>query len=155
MSVLLGQVMHRLKLTWLGSEGGTSAQTAATFKVALGITVAYQVAVQIPGLALLSMDDEDISEEDTVIAFSAQHVIKVAFVVLLLVVTCRTRGHIRSRYAIPETHCRGSGFEDFCCAVWCTACTVAQMARHTADYDTYAGTCCSETGVPEHAPSIV
>ena len=31
---------------------------------------------------------------------------------------------------------------------WCSCCTVAQMARHTADYETYAARCCSDTGLP-------
>lgn len=30
--------------------------------------------------------------------------------------------------------------------------TVAQMARHTADYRTYSADCCSETGLGERAP---
>ena len=29
---------------------------------------------------------------------------------------------------------------------------VAQMARHTGDYDTYPTNFCSETGLPDHAP---
>jgi hypothetical protein len=32
---------------------------------------------------------------------------------------------------------------------------VAQMMRHTTDYDTYHSSCCSETGVPSNVPSIV
>lgn len=148
--VLLGQVMHRLKLTWLASEGGTSAQTAATFKIMLGITCVYQVTMRIPGLAARSLELEALS-----IAMYAANVLIVALAGFRLVLTCRTRARVRDRYGIPETHCRGSGFEDFCCAAWCGPCAVAQMARHTADYETYAGVCCSETGVPAHAPSIV
>jgi hypothetical protein len=28
------------------------------------------------------------------------------------------------------------------------------MARHTADYDTYAARCCSETGLPANVVSV-
>eukprot|EP00584_Thalassiosira_punctigera_P006352 CAMPEP_0172531078 /NCGR_PEP_ID=MMETSP1067-20121228/4619_1 /TAXON_ID=265564 ORGANISM="Thalassiosira punctigera, Strain Tpunct2005C2" /NCGR_SAMPLE_ID=MMETSP1067 /ASSEMBLY_ACC=CAM_ASM_000444 /LENGTH=194 /DNA_ID=CAMNT_0013315407 /DNA_START=33 /DNA_END=614 /DNA_ORIENTATION=+ len=45
--VLSGQVMHRLKLTWLGNEGGTIAQTTATFRILLLITVVYYGTIQI------------------------------------------------------------------------------------------------------------
>mmetsp|Transcript_13155 Transcript_13155/g.23847 ORF Transcript_13155/g.23847 Transcript_13155/m.23847 type:complete len:126 (+) Transcript_13155:102-479(+) len=73
--------------------------------------------------------------------------------VFVIVLVTKTRKQIRSRYGIPEQQCVGC--EDCCCSFWCNCCAVAQMARHTADYDTYAGLCCSETGLPPHAPSIV
>eukprot|EP00804_Cyclotella_cryptica_P003079 CCRYP_006066-RA/>CCRYP_006066-RA protein AED:0.38 eAED:0.37 QI:0/0/0/1/0.33/0.25/4/0/192 len=73
------------------------------------------------------------------------------YMVLLIWLLCKTHGHIRNKYKIPSAH----GCEDCCCAFWCTCCTVAQMAWHTGDYETYQGMCCSETGLPPDAPSIV
>jgi hypothetical protein len=33
--------------------------------------------------------------------------------------------------------------------VTCLPCSVAQMARHTANYHTYEAVCCSKTGLPD------
>jgi Cys-rich protein (TIGR01571 family) len=60
------------------------------------------------------------------------------------------RNRIRSRYSIQGGCC-----QDFLCAICCNPCTIAQMMRHTTDYDTYVSKCCTATGVPNYAPSIV
>ena len=44
----------------------------------------------------------------------------------------------------PNKHCKGC--EDCCCSFWCHCCTIAQMMRHTADYDKYDAQCCNDTG---------
>jgi len=59
-----------------------------------------------------------------------------------------TRRQVRSEYDIPELRCKG--YEDCCMAVFCTCCTIAQMGRHTADYETYRAYCCSDTGLANH-----
>lgn len=41
-----------------------------------------------------------------------------------------------------------------CCAFWCTCCTIAQISRHTADYEHYPAFCCTESGLAENAPAI-
>lgn len=60
----------------------------------------------------------------------------------------KTRRQVRSEYDIPELRCKG--YEDCCMAVFCTCCTIAQMGRHTADYETYRAYCCSDTGLANH-----
>jgi len=146
--VILGQVMQRLRLTWLGNKG-TVAQTASTFRILLFITIGIYTLS-----GLLSIFGEAGQPTDTP-SFSvlANGLLAIFCSVLPIVLVCKTRRHIRTRYAIPEQSCHGC--EDCCCAYWCTCCAVAQMARHTADYETYAGLCCSETGLPAHTPSIV
>ena len=57
-----------------------------------------------------------------------------------------TREAIRDKYQIPQTTCIGC--EDCMCSTFCMSCTICQMGRHTADFDTYNGTCCSRTGLP-------
>ena len=146
--------MQRLKLTWLANEG-TIAQTAPTFRILLGITIGMQTLPRI----LLWFGAEfftDQSGEPTNMYFALMlvlYVLVLSYVVFFITVVCKTRRHIRNRYGIPEQSCHGC--EDCCCAYWCMCCTVSQMARHTADYETYAGLCCSETGLPGHTPSIV
>jgi Cys-rich protein (TIGR01571 family) len=76
-----------------------------------------------------------------------------AYGLFVLVMLIRTRSHIRAKYQIPEENCKGC--EDCCCAFWCGACTVCQMARHTADYSQYNASCCTETGLDPLAPEVV
>jgi Cys-rich protein (TIGR01571 family) len=65
------------------------------------------------------------------------------------------RAHVRSKYAIPESEQCPRGCEDLCCSLVCPCFTAAQLLRHTTDYDTYDAKCCTETGLPAHAPAIV
>ncbi len=83
-------------------------------------------------------------------------VLNVLFLFHLLKLVKNTRESIRDKYQIPESTCIGC--EDCMCATFCMSCTICQMGRHTADFDTYNGNCCSRTGLPgqvELAPSAV
>ena len=64
---------------------------------------------------------------------------------LLINITRKVRKSIRNKYEIPEETC--VGHEDCICAMLCTPCTICRMGRHTADFETYRGTCCSATGL--------
>lgn len=70
----------------------------------------------------------------------------------MLVLLTRARAHVRRLYGIPN-NCHGC--EDCCCSFWLPCCTTLQIARHTADYDTYGASCCTETGLPLTAPEVV
>mmetsp|Transcript_39752 Transcript_39752/g.65089 ORF Transcript_39752/g.65089 Transcript_39752/m.65089 type:complete len:282 (+) Transcript_39752:79-924(+) len=148
--VATGQVMHRLKLTWYGMEGSV-AQTAATFRILLFVTIAINVAnLFLRWLTLILFP----IYEDEILPFELlRYIILFAHMTFAIVVIANTRQYIRHKYNIPEEECKGC--EDYCCVVWCTCCTVTQMARHTADYETYDSICCSETGLPPHAPAVV
>ena len=60
--------------------------------------------------------------------------------------TRNVRESIRSKYQIPDERCVGC--EDCMCASFCMPCTICDTGRHTADFETYRGTCCSATGLP-------
>ena len=62
---------------------------------------------------------------------------------------------VRSKYAIPENDSCPTGCEDGCCAFWCPCLTVAQMMRHTTEYDTYRAECFSSSGLPDHVPALI
>eukprot|EP01083_Nonionella_stella_P105737 304336_1 len=153
--VLLGQVMTRLKLTWLGNEGEDApGQAASTFCIMLGITIFYQVVNQILAFMQVASLDKYGQPTDSYFTFLYGRLIFIQTIaIFLMILVCKTRQRIRNKYSIPEQSCNGC--EDCCCAYWCGCCTIAQMARHTAEYEIYAGVCCSETGMPPHAPSIV
>ena len=77
-----------------------------------------------------------------------------AFTVIVL---RNIRSHMRLRFAIPEregVYCV-EGCEDVCCSLFCPCFTVAQMMRHTADYEAYNAKCCTNTGLSKEAPAIV
>jgi Cys-rich protein (TIGR01571 family) len=72
------------------------------------------------------------------------------FFCLTLLILVKVRIQVREKYGIPARE-----NEDCCCSLFCPCFVAAQMLRHTTDYDTYPSTCCTETGIPPHAPSIV
>ncbi|KAL3800909.1 hypothetical protein ACHAW5_009919 [Stephanodiscus triporus] len=154
--ILLGQVMHRLKLTWLGNEGHP-AQSAATFRILVMITAVHLISNQTLKFlvfAYIAFSGGDASDIETAQCLAnARLVLNLAFGIFFVVLLTRTRGRIRSKYGIPEQRC--SGCEDCCQSFWCYCCTLSQMARHTADYENYPALCCSETGLSPNAPSIV
>lgn len=53
---------------------------------------------------------------------------------------------MRREYSVPK----GILFEDTILSLFCTPCVLAQMGRHTADYDTYAARACTKTGLSDH-----
>jgi hypothetical protein len=79
-----------------------------------------------------------------------------AYWIASTVVLLNLRRFLRQKYAIPA-NLSGTGgeLEDCCCSCWCPCLVSAQMLRHTTDYDVYPATCCTERGIPPHAPSIV
>ena len=77
---------------------------------------------------------------------------RIALVGYFCLLTYRTRTHIRERYSIPERD--QSCYDDCLISVCCPSLSIAQMARHTADYATYNAMCCSPTGLSEYAPPV-
>ena len=70
-----------------------------------------------------------------------------ALFIFIIVVHTKTRNRIRRAYSIGnDMSCLG----DCCCAFWCSACSICQMARHTANYhNTHRARCCTPTGLDE------
>jgi Cys-rich protein (TIGR01571 family) len=157
--IALAQVMTRERLNWLGSPGSV-AEVAATFKRVVLIFVAcvilkvflsalyvgliFQYAHQVT--PDYTMNDNVQIPASAAVVNAINQALSYAYLIYLLVATLRTRASIRDKYAIPEQSCKGC--EDCCCSYWCSCCTVAQMMRHTADYDKYDAQCCTETGLP-------
>lgn len=68
--------------------------------------------------------------------------------IYFLYMVTTTRRLVRREFDIPELRCHG--YEDCCISTFCTPCAIAQMGRHTADYETYAAYCCTDTGLANH-----
>ena len=146
--IAMGQTITRMNLTWLG-EPGTWIQAQRAFKVIciiVGCSVTYSIALNI-GSWRYEIDDRPrwlvISR---FVGFSL-------FMLWSMYSLCRTRETVRARYRIPETYC--IGYEDLCCSVWCSCCSAAQLLRHTGEYETYPGVCCSASGHPDGTPQAV
>mmetsp|Transcript_27149 Transcript_27149/g.38909 ORF Transcript_27149/g.38909 Transcript_27149/m.38909 type:complete len:155 (-) Transcript_27149:1254-1718(-) len=147
----MGQVMQRLRLDWLGRQA-TEIQAKNTFKVCVCLVVAYTfysffIDYLAPDYVYGNVDAPPVWVE--VLKYLGAIVMTVWGVWAL----SNTRFFVRTKYDIPEQRCHGC--EDVCCALLCGCCTVAQIARHTGQHETYRSVCCSETGMPAEAPMIV
>lgn len=141
--VALTQIMARMRIT---SRGDTDAAYGSKLTVnsVLGFTLALlllngmfiYICVRRPQLALL------------VICSIPTILLDLSVLLYFFSMTIKIRRKIREQYTIPETRCRGC--EDAAVSLCFTCCALAQIGRHTADYSTYRGTCCSETGLPDH-----
>ncbi|KAL3802328.1 hypothetical protein HJC23_007153 [Cyclotella cryptica] len=144
----MGQVMQRMRLNWLG-DIGYDASTKKTFKVVLALLVSYTVF----SMSLEILEGSKSYYEIPAYIAPLKFIGGMLFTIWSVYALMRTRENVRAKYSIPEERCNGC--EDLCCSVWCSCCVVAQMARHTGEYETYKGSCCSETGMAAHAPTIV
>lgn len=79
--------------------------------------------------------------------YAAVALINAVFIGFIVFVTQSTRSSIREKFLIREQHCYD--LEDLSCSALCLPCTVAQMSRHTANYDDYEAVCCSKSGLPD------
>jgi Cys-rich protein (TIGR01571 family) len=137
-----------MRLNWLG-EVSHDAATKNTFKVVLALLLSYTVFSIALEIAEGSMNYMDIPAWIPAMKFLGG----VTFTIWSIFALMKTRENMRAKYSIPEEKCIGC--EDVCCSMWCSCCVVAQMARHTGEYETYKGSACSETGMAGNAPSIV
>lgn len=138
--------MHRLGLSWHGGEG-KPGQPNAAFRTLLWITIIYLVTRE----AMAWSFPYILSESGMLAMTYAFESWRLIYGVLVVCVVARARAKVRERYEIPNHNC--GAVEDVCCSLWCTCCTVAQISRHTADYENYPALCCSETGLAPNAPA--
>jgi len=132
-TLALGQIMTRLRLTWLGTRGPSNY----TFNIMCAITAVYYLLTTF-GKALMDNDPKS--------PLSITYYVFVSiFQLYVWVVIAMTREYIRYEYSIPSRCCGCA--EDFLCAYFCQCCVIAQMGRHTANYKIYGGYCCSKTGL--------
>ena len=156
--IAAGQVIARLQLTWYGTPVRVE-KAAGAFQVLFLVTVVYYVMRVSLFVAMWIMADDDVRrdvkpEDDGTYAFlSTLYALDFyVFWILSSLLLFRLRMYVREKYAIRES---ATDVKDCCLSFWCYCCVGAQMLRHTTDYDTYPATCCTERGIPAHAPSIV
>jgi Cys-rich protein (TIGR01571 family) len=159
---LLGQVAGRLPDLWT-SLPGTVANRISPFRLFFAITVVAFMAQLLAGIIQLVIQIDD--DDDDVIEYNkpAEATLRIPFVPAFLLFLCQLvhwllglfcfvaviliRRHVRKVYKIPACH---DVLEDVFCACCCQSCTICQLARHTADYNTVDAELCSETGLAPH-----
>lgn len=155
--ILMGQVLTRMKLNWLGVPAPESEWTNTFRNVFVIFLVSLIVNIFIaPDPKFTVNEVGEIVRIDTPAIWRVivTHVINIAVLVYTFVTLMKTRRAVREKYEIPERNCKGC--EDLCCAVCCGCCTVSQVARQTADYYERRAVCCSKTGLPAtHSVMVV
>mmetsp|Transcript_8061 Transcript_8061/g.18711 ORF Transcript_8061/g.18711 Transcript_8061/m.18711 type:complete len:158 (+) Transcript_8061:491-964(+) len=153
--------MTRLNLNWCGYPT-TTTEASGTYKKIVCLVFGYSILESVFGYFAatsfrvrhdkygnVQMEGVWESRFFSLLRF----VLWVVAIVYSIVAVMNTRRHIRQKYAIQETECKGC--EDCCAACFCHICAIGQMARHTADFDSYPGACCTENGLPEGVLSPV
>eukprot|EP00560_Eucampia_antarctica_P005974 CAMPEP_0197824278 /NCGR_PEP_ID=MMETSP1437-20131217/1540_1 /TAXON_ID=49252 ORGANISM="Eucampia antarctica, Strain CCMP1452" /NCGR_SAMPLE_ID=MMETSP1437 /ASSEMBLY_ACC=CAM_ASM_001096 /LENGTH=260 /DNA_ID=CAMNT_0043423831 /DNA_START=26 /DNA_END=808 /DNA_ORIENTATION=+ len=145
--IAMGQVMQRSRLDWLGSPT-TKELAVGTFRIVLILSIASIVF----SFALNLYEDSywDSGMDSPSIITTIKTCGEVLFILWSIFALYKTRQSVRERYSIPEERCVGC--EDLCCSIFCSCCTVAQLARHTGEHEKYQGIYFSETGLPLEAP---
>ena len=149
----IGQINTRLRLDWLGRKAKTPQQVKFTFGILLTITILHFLATNIWSYLGHNLDP---------MYYKIGSIISLCLMLFQIYSIARTRYQVRKRYEIPESACaRGCccgccrSCDDVCAAALCSCCVTARMLRHTADYETYRGLCCSSNGLPRTAPVVV
>lgn len=168
--ILMAQVLTRVKLNWLGFTQDRTAQSAPdnmlnddndanqrrkTFFQVLWIVIAYWILSSL--LAPSSAEwvqDYDTGrmirlpvEKSPFVQSFLYNAVAWGFAVYTWMVLTRLRRFIRARFEIPIQFSMLGAWEDVCVTFWCGCCSVAQMARQTADYEQQRAACCSVNGL--------
>jgi len=144
----MGQLMQRLRLNWLG-EGGEDESAKISFKIVLTLVICYTVFTVSLELAEAAQYYYNIPAYIPSLKFIGG----VLFTIYSIIALMRVRESVRAKYSIPET--RFAGCEDAVYSAACSCCVVAQIARHTGEYETYKGSFFSDTGMAPGTPQIV
>ncbi|OEU07558.1 hypothetical protein FRACYDRAFT_197372 [Fragilariopsis cylindrus CCMP1102] len=134
--ILMAQLITRLKLTWNGREGSQEEASLSYNRLILALVFTLTVFwIPLMGGFFLS----------------------IYYIVVIVCIGSKVRGHMRQKYKIPSTlptRC-GDRIDDVCLMLCCGCCSSIQMARHTHDDKDYPGHGCTTTGLEFDAPEIV
>lgn len=117
--ILLGQVMHRLKLTWSGREADNAAESGSTFRIMFWFGV-FWVTLRLYQYVLpMALADEngELDENASMISF-VFNVLLMSIFVFYLLIMCKVRRYIRGKYQIPEQQCHGCVSSETVSLLW-------------------------------------
>jgi Cys-rich protein (TIGR01571 family) len=149
--IALGQIMSRLNLTSCGNPSNTPRSERGycqpfyimyiiVFSILFFNFVNFQASII---ASAMSASPDKVSFNPNILNILVTY----AAVIYIIVVHTKTRNQLRRKYRIgTDQSCLG----DCCCATFCSAYSICQMARHTAEYHhTHRARCCTETGLDE------
>lgn len=154
--ILWGQIMTRMKLTWLASPG-LPAEVAKTFTYISAGYIIWIVLFSFFGQnqVTTTYTDPDTGNTTPFTSFVNNpfgNFLNFLYFLFILYIGTKTRYAVRKRYNIPTGQC--GDCEDLACVWCCSCCTVSQLARATADYETTPPSWCSETGLQRAMPVV-
>ena len=143
--VALGQIMTRAGLDWRGRQANKLVSSFSCMNMT--VLLMFWLAMNISACFMIRFAWEQ--GHILGVEYYGPIVLFDIFVWMYMVCLTKTvRGSIRNKYQIPDETC--GRMQDCMCATFCMPCTICQMGRHTADFDTYRASCCSSTGLPKH-----
>jgi Cys-rich protein (TIGR01571 family) len=150
-SLLMGQLLTRMKMTWSGIPTSDTEGFKKTFRIVLVISICKYLIDTI--FSCVEELPEDVDGEITMVLnedcpswkANLSTLTTLVFGLYILVVMIRLRMAIRQKYNIPRENC--GMFEDFCCVYFCGCCSLVQMAKQTADYEKEEAFCLTTTGL--------
>lgn len=143
--VALGQIMTRTGLDWRGRPSNRLVTSFSCMNMT--VLLMFWIAMNVSASFMMRFAWET-GHDIGVDYYGPILLIDIVVLIYMVCLTATVRGSIRNKYQIPEVTCVGA--QDCLCATFCMPCTICQMGRHTADYDTYRASCCSRTGLPRH-----
>jgi Cys-rich protein (TIGR01571 family) len=156
--ILMAQVLTRLKMNLWGNHAPEN-EHKVTFRRMIILVISFWIISSIlnpPGPEFEAQEDGTMRVTHAPCPLWQRclyNLVNTLFYIYSLILIVKLRSAVRRHYEIPEKHC--AGMEDCCCAFWCGCCTVAQIARQTADYDQRRAVFCSPTGLPTMSPAMI
>jgi Cys-rich protein (TIGR01571 family) len=136
--ILVGQLLTRLRLDWLGHETNNEDTRAMTFNRIVMSAIAVLLLGYIPVVGAV--------------------IVLLYWVTVVVCIGTNLRTHMRRRYRIPAPCCPricDGKCNDGLTMLLCGCCATIQMARHTHSDLEFPGYCCTTTGLPADAPALV
>lgn len=140
----LGQVMTRLKLNWIGMPSDDDGTKYIFSRI--GTIVVVWLALNLSAISLCIFAWTYVHYYIEALSFTLA-MSNLWFYGFCVFATGNTRRYIRDIYNIKD----GAGLSDYMLAAAYMPFTIAQMGRHTADYNSLQARMCSTTGLMEGA----
>ena len=149
--ILLGQILTRMKMSWLTTPSVGRSPSAVRKCFALLVLVSVHDMLVAPPPIQLSGDSTGevfLRQSNLQTLYQAIYVLlSVISTIYGVLVVVKLRAAVRLKYGIPTG--RLGRLEDLVYVFCCNCCVMAQLARQTADYDSNPAMCCSPTGTTQ------
>jgi Cys-rich protein (TIGR01571 family) len=154
-TILLAQVLARLNMTLLAERSETASPVFKRMAIIFIAIFIVDAALSPPLLEMqLATDGQvvySLSEAGSQSALQREvffFCLGIPFSIYSVLLLTKVRAAVRQQDHI-ETGCLGR-LEDVVCVCCCHCCTIAQLARQTANYEQEPAVCFSETGLRSH-----